>query len=74
MQDSDTSQLVFQRVVRVEEQVQVCVSRFLVDFSVEPSVLLKVLGTVQERQDMRIDAIYVKLEELSLNRGGDRRS
>ena len=49
-------------------------SRFLVDFSVEPSVLLKVLGTVQERQDMRIDAIYVKLEELSLNRGGDRRS
>lgn len=29
-----------QRLVRVEEQVLVCVSKFLIDFNVEPSVLL----------------------------------
>uniref|UniRef100_A0A3Q3VKV9 C2H2-type domain-containing protein n=1 Tax=Mola mola TaxID=94237 RepID=A0A3Q3VKV9_MOLML len=42
--------LVFQSVVRVEEQVLVSVSRFPVDFNVEPSVLLKVYRTVQEKQ------------------------
>ena len=50
MSGSANSQLVFQRVVRVEEQVLVRASRFPVDFNVEPSVLLKMYDTVQERQ------------------------
>ena len=47
---SDNSQHVFQGAMRVEEQVLVCVCRFLVEFNVEPSILLKVYGTVQKRQ------------------------
>ena len=50
MYGSENSQLEFQRVVRVEEQVLVCVSRFRLDSNVETSYLLKVYRTVQERQ------------------------
>ena len=54
---SENSQLVLQRVVRVEEQVPVCVRGFPVDFNVEPSVLLKVYCTVQERQPVLFDIL-----------------